>query len=75
MGWRIFTTEADGVIGQSSAMASEAAALRFACDMIRDGIMVLRVEAPDGTVMDAAAIAERCAGRRRRAYRPPNQSA
>jgi hypothetical protein len=63
MGWRIFTKEADGVIGKSSEIATEVAALGFAGDMIQDGIEVLRIEAPDGVVIDAEAIAARSSHR------------
>ena len=50
MGWHVITQEADGVEGRSSALASEAAALGFARDLIASGVEVLRIEAPDGTI-------------------------
>ncbi len=64
MVWHVVTKEADGIEGRSSAMSSEVSALSFACDLLASGVEVLRVDAPDGGMIDAAAIAVWCGGRR-----------
>lgn len=65
MGWFVVTNEGSSREGRSSAMASQEAAVSSACDLLRNGVDVKRIEGPkvEFTSKEVALLCDKYLGR------------